>query len=174
MRLRHAATTAALTLTALAAGLPAAASADDPPPAPSFAPLYPVSIKPMALREDNRTRKQAIPVTCNFDVCDYWVGPRDGSAKGARGDFNPFRVLQYELHRGESRDIAGTVQALRDDVWELNETFSLAVVQDGQDAGGPWLHREDRATITIRNTTPRPAISPAKAKAPAPCYSCTD
>lgn len=171
MRLRHAAT-AALTLVTLAAALPAGAQADDPAGA-GFAPLYPVTIKPMKAAENNRVVKQLIPVTCNFDVCGYWVGPRDGTAKAQLGDFNPFRVAQVELHRGESRNLVGLVQALRDDVYEPTETFSLAVVQDVQDEGGPWLHREDRATVTIRNTTPRPAKTVVIEKV-APCYACTD
>ncbi|MCW3040395.1 MAG: hypothetical protein JWM31_2300 [Solirubrobacterales bacterium] len=169
MSLHRIAATAVLTLATLCASLPAAAHADEPP-VPTFAPIYPVAIKPITLRE-GVTRTARIPVTCTFDVCDYWMGPRaTGTASLApgQGDFNPFLIRQYELHRGQTRKLPVRVQALADDRVERDETFSLMVIEDAQDAGGPWQHMESAGRVTIPGS---PADPTAKLQH-TPCYAC--
>ncbi|WP_354701468.1 hypothetical protein DSM112329_01783 [Paraconexibacter sp. AEG42_29] len=173
MRLRRTAVPAFLAVAALGTSAltipPAPALAGDPA-AGGFTNLLPLPVRDMTVFENDRLKSQVLTLRCDFDVCDYWIGPRDGTAKALKGDFNPFRVTQVDLTRGQTRKVKATVQALKDDVYERDESFSLAVVQSVQDAGHPWVEVESRGKVTLRNTTPQTIKKADVTKVP--CYRC--
>ena len=106
-----------------------------------------------------------------------WIGPRDGTAKALLGDFNPFRIVQVDLVRGQSVRRTATYEALRDTVAEPTESFELVARTWVRNAGTAWHERQDRMIVLIKETTPPPPSAAPSSTVESrvssrPCYAC--
>ena len=177
--MRRAITLAAAALATCAFAAPAGADQhasvpfsipDDPPPQIDAIPLHNMTIK----RGQNIVL--SFPYTCHLAACDVRIGPRDGSAKGARGDFNPFLAVRAQLSKGEHTTLRVRVQVPRTG---RGRWFFLLAEQylDGSRHYTDGTHDEythvDRARVTIRGTYfATPDTMPNAVDRPSECVAC--
>ena len=153
--------TLAAAVTIAAALVPPVASAD-PFPTQTL-PLDPPALTSATMAEGHGAI-QWVTLRCAYRSCDWRLSPRDGTAHGFEGDFNPFIAQHVELDFQQSARIVVRVDALLDGVHEGTETFSLLVEQSAVTGDGEELTRTDTIPMTILDADPLPVSPIARAR----------